>query len=62
MTTKVDTEDPSSGLMHSFIKTAVIAMIMWKPWIGRIIAIMQLILDDSGNRDDRADYMETRLK
>ena len=38
----MDTEDPLSGSIHSFIKTAVIATVMWKPWIARIVAIVQL--------------------
>ena len=38
---KVKTECPSSALMHSTIKTAAITTIMWKPWIGRTVAIVQ---------------------
>ena len=41
VTAGVKTEYPSSALMHSTIKTAAIATIMWKPWIVRIVAIVQ---------------------
>ena len=44
LTTEMKTEYPSSGLMHSTIKTVAIATtatIMWKPWIVRIVAIVQ---------------------
>ena len=41
VTTEVKTEYPSSGLMHSIIKTAAIATIVWKPWIVRIVTIVQ---------------------
>ena len=62
VTIEVKTEYPSSGLMHSTIKTAAIetiATIMWKSWI---VAIVQLkILDDCGDFDDRDDRLETRL-
>ena len=59
VTTKVDTEDPLSGLMHSFIITAVIARILWKP-LDRQDRHNRAIKfsDDGGDRDD---HMETRL-
>ena len=44
VTTEVKTEYPLSALMHSTIKTvaiATIATITWKPWIVRIVAIVQ---------------------
>ena len=41
VTTEVKTEYPSFVLMHSTIKTAMIATIMWKPWIVMIVAIVQ---------------------
>ena len=34
---------------------------MCKPWIARIVVIVQLNLDDGGDRDDCEGHTETRL-